>query len=310
MRPDARRIKFYKADVFTDQPFGGNPVAVFPDCEDLTNREFQQIAREMNLSETVFVLPPADDVACAKLRIFTPTKEIPFAGHPVIGTFHILATLKRFPVAEPLTRVKFESNIGIFGVDLYVLAGQIDRIVMSQPAPQFLGAVEGMKELYDVCKSLGVAKTDITATQLPIELVSTGLPVMIVPLRSLTAVKSINLDLTALNEVCARWGVNGIMAFSMMTVDDSAHVHTRMFAGPIGIVEDPATGSASGALGGYLVHNGVVDVRPISEIIAEQGYEIDRPSRIVIQVVSDDDMIREVKVGGRAVLVAEGHLML
>lgn len=309
MNPDARRLQFYKADVFTDEPFGGNPVAVFPDCEGLTNREFQQIAREMNLSETVFVLPPSEEGCVAKLRIFTPTQEIPFAGHPVLGTFFILATLKRFRLVEPITRVTFECNIGVFSVELFILGGIIDRVVMAQPKPEFLGSIDGVQDLYEVSKALGVPKSVITETHLPIEVVSTGLPVMIVPLRSLTAVKSVNIDLSALNEICARWGANGIMVFSIMTVEEWSTVHTRMFAGPIGVIEDPATGSASGALGGYLVHNGIVDVGPTTEIISEQGYEIDRPSRILIQVLSDDDMIQEVRVGGQVVLVAEGKLV-
>ena len=309
MDPDARRLQFYKADVFTDQPFGGNPVAVFPEGEGLTDREFQQIAREMNLSETVFVLPAEDPSVSAKLRIFTPTHEIPFAGHPVLGTFFVLGTLKRFPLAEPITRVKFECNIGVFSLDLFVLGGKIDRMVMSQPQPQFLGTIDGVQELYEVSKALGIPKSAITDTRLPIEIVSTGLPVMIVPIRSLTSVKCVQLDMTALNDVCDRWGANGIMIFSTMTVEDTSTVHSRMFAGPIGIVEDPATGSASGALGGYLVKNGVVDVGPTTEIVSEQGYEIDRPSRIVIQVLSDDDMIQEIKVSGQAVLVAEGKLV-
>ncbi|MCA9464779.1 MAG: PhzF family phenazine biosynthesis protein, partial [Nitrospira sp.] len=103
MDPSRRWLQFYQADVFTDEPFGGNPLAVFPKAEDLSEREFQQIAREMNLSETVFVLPPTDPQAAAKLRIFTPTREIPFAGHPVLGTFYILGVLKLIDLQEPMT---------------------------------------------------------------------------------------------------------------------------------------------------------------------------------------------------------------
>ena len=146
-------------------------------------------------------------------------------------------------------------------------------------------------------------------THLPIEIVSTGLPVVIVPVRTLTAVKSIQVDLTGIMAVCDRLGVNGMMVSTSITVEDWAHVHTRMFAAPIGIIEDPATGSASGALGAYLVKNGVVDVGPTTEIMMEQGYEIDRPSRILVQVFSDDDKIQEIKVGGQAVMVAEGKLL-
>jgi len=308
MSPASRTLKFYQADVFTDQPFGGNPVAVVPDGQGLTDRELQQIAREMNLSETVFVLPPNDREAAAKIRIFTPTQEIPFAGHPVIGAFYVLGKLARFPLTEPHTRISYECHLGTFPVDLYVRGGEIQRVWMVQPKPQFLGALGSVEDEYDVANALGLARSLIAETRLPIEVVSTGLPVLIVPVRTLTAVRSIVPNVTAIQDLCGRYGANGVMVFTTMTVEDSSTVHTRMFAPSIGVVEDPATGSASGALGAYLVQNGVVDVSPMTEIMAEQGYEVDRPSRILIEVESDDDVIQHVKVGGQAVMILEGTL--
>lgn len=309
MTTPTRSLPFYTADAFAEEPFGGNPVAVIPDATDLTEREFQQIAREMNLSETVFVVPPTDPAAIVKLRIFTPTQEIPFAGHPVIGTFFVLSALQKFPLTQPLTRYVFECNIGLFPVELHVANGQVDNVIMTQPKPQFLGTAESIQDLYEVSRALGMNKTAIAETHLPIEVVSTGLPVVIVPVRTLTAVKSIQADPAGIKEVCDKLGANGIMVFTPVTVEAWADVHTRMFAAPIGIWEDPATGSASGALGAYLVKNGVVDVGPTTEVFMEQGYEIDRPSRITVQVFSDDDAIQEIKVGGQAVMVAEGKLL-
>lgn len=309
MTTPTRSLPFYTADAFAEEPFGGNPVAVIPDATDLTEREFQQIAREMNLSETVFVVPPTDPAAIVKLRIFTPTQEIPFAGHPVIGTFFVLSALQKFPLTQPVTRYVFECNIGLFPVELHVANGQVDNVIMTQPKPQFLGTAESIQDLYEVSRALGMNKTAIAETHLPIEVVSTGLPVVIVPVRTLTAVKSIQADPAGITEVCDKLGANGIMVFTPVTVEEWADVHTRMFAAPIGIWEDPATGSASGALGAYLVKNGVVDVGPTTEVFMEQGYEIDRPSRITVQVFSDDDAIQEIKVGGQAVMVAEGKLL-
>lgn len=306
--PDRRSLKFYQADVFTAQPFGGNPVAVFPDAKGLTDDELQQIAREMNLSETVFVFPPTDPAAVVRLRIFTPTQEIPFAGHPVLGTFYILARLGLIAAKETVTRVMQECNIGLFPVELHAEDGQVVRVVMSQPKPEFLGPVDEVEDIYKVAAALGLAKHVIADTKWPLEVVSTGLPVLIVPVRTLTAVRSIRPDASAITDVCGRFGANGIMVFTTVTVESFASVHTRMFAPAIGILEDPATGSASGALGAYLVQNGVVQVGPTTEIIIEQGYEIDRPSRILVQVESDDDMIQEVKVGGHCVMVVEGTL--
>ena len=308
MSLEQRRLKFYQADVFTDVAFGGNPVAVIPDAEGLTDLELQQVAKEMNLSETVFVFPPSDPAAVVKIRIFTPTQEIPFAGHPVIGTFFVLGMTTRLELREPLTRVLQECNLGLFPVELHARNGTILRVVMSQPKPQFLDVVDNRDDLFSIAKALGVAKQQITDTRRPVQVVSTGLPVMIVPMRTLTAVRSIIPDVSAVAALCQQYGANGMMVYSTMTVEQQSTVHTRMFAPLIGIIEDPATGSASGALGAYLVQNGVVEVGPMTEIIAEQGYEIERPSRILIQVESEDDVIQEVKVGGQAVMVVEGTL--
>ncbi|HJT20902.1 MAG TPA: PhzF family phenazine biosynthesis protein [Nitrospira sp.] len=308
MQADRRSLKFYQADVFTQQPFGGNPVAVFPDAKGLSDDELQQIAREMNLSETVFVLPPTDPAAVVRLRIFTPTQEIPFAGHPVVGTMHVLAQLGLVATPEPVTRVVQECNIGLFPVDLHTRNGKVTRVVMTQPAPQFLEKVDDTEDLYKVAGALGIAKNNIIDAKWPLEVVSTGLPVLIVPVRTLTAVRSINPDPSAIVDLCGRYGANGIMAFTTVTVETFANVHARMFAPAIGIPEDPATGSASGALGAYLVQHGIVDVGPMTEIVIEQGYELERPSRILVQVESDDDAIQTVKVGGQCVMVIEGTL--
>ena len=305
---EQRLLKFYQADVFTEDPFGGNPVAVFPDAHGLADHQLQQIAREMNLSETVFVLPPTDPAAVVRLRIFTPTQEIPFAGHPVLGTFYVLAQLGLIAATDGITRVMQECNIGLFPVELHAQEGVLTHVVMTQPKPEFLGPVDAMEDLYKIAGALGLAKYAITDMKWPIEVVSTGLPVLIVPVRTLTAVRSIQPNASAIMDICSRFGANGIMVFTTMTVEPSSTVHARMFAPSIGILEDPATGSASGALGAYLVQKGVVDVAPTTDIIVEQGYEIERPSQIFVRVESDDDIIKTVKVGGQCVMVVEGTL--
>jgi len=305
---ETRSLKFYQADVFTAQPFGGNPVAVFPDANGLTDDQLQKIAREMNLSETVFVFPPSDPAAVVRLRIFTPTQEIPFAGHPVVGALYVLAHIGAVAAPEAVTRVLYECNIGLFPVELHARDGQVSRVVMTQPRPQFVATVDHTEDLYKVAGSLGISKPVIVETKWPLEVVSTGLPVLIVPVRTLTAVRSIEANDDAIVDLCGRLGTNGIMVFTTVTVEPFATVHARMFAPSIGISEDPATGSAGGALGAYLVHHGVVEVAPMTELIIEQGYEIERPSSILVQVESDDDMIQSVKVGGQCVMVAEGVL--
>jgi trans-2,3-dihydro-3-hydroxyanthranilate isomerase len=305
---ERRSLKFYQADVFTGDAFGGNPVAVFPNAHGLSDYQLQQIAREMNLSETVFVLPPTDQAAVVRLRIFTPTQELPFAGHPVLGTFYVLAQLGLVAATDGITRVMQECNIGLFPVELHAHEGELTRVVMTQPKPEFLGPVDDMEDVYKIASALGLPKYAITDMKWPIEVVSTGLPVLIVPVRALTAVRSIQPDASAIMDVCDRFGANGIMVFTTVTVEPSATVHARMFAPSIGILEDPATGSASGALGAYLVQNGVVEVAPTTDIVVEQGYEIERPSKILVRVESDDDIIKTVKVGGQCVMVVEGTL--
>lgn len=308
MPAEPRTLQFYQADVFTDRPFGGNPVAVIPEAGGLSDGILQHIAREMNLSETVFVFPPTDANAVAKVRIFTPLQEIPFAGHPILGTFFVLGTLGRLPLHGAATRMLYECNLGSFPIEVHTEGKEIRQVVMTQPKPQFLGTIEDVKDLYEIAKALGLAKSQLMNSKFPLEIVSTGLPILIVPVRTLTAVRSIEPDIAGITEVCTRHGVNGLMTFTTMTVEEDSAVHTRMFAPLIGVVEDPATGSASGALGAYLVHHGVVEVFPATEIVSEQGYELERPSRILIRIESDDDAIQDVKVGGQAVMVIEGSL--
>jgi len=287
---DRTAVKFYQADVFTDTVFGGNPVAVVPEADGLSDVEMQKIAREMNLSETVFVLKPTTKAAQYRLRFFTPTQEIAFAGHPVVGAFYVLVHVGIVTLYEPLTRIYQETHVGVFTVEITAREGRIRHIMMSQPAPEFLGVVEPLRDLFEVAKAVGVPKTTITGTGLPVEIVSTGFPLI--------------------NSLCTQHKAQGLMIFTTVTVEEESTVHTRMFASPVGVVEDPATGSASGALGAYLVKNGVVEVGPMTEIICEQGYEVDRPSRLIVQVLSDDDEISCVQVGGQAVVVIEGSLTL
>lgn len=307
---DRRTIKFYQADVFTDRVFGGNPVAVIPEADGLEARDMQKIAREMNLSETVFVLSPTDPSAAYRLRFFTPTREIPFAGHPVIGAFYVLAHLGVLCLQEPVTRLYQETSVGVFPVELMVRDGLVRHIMMSQPKPEFMGMIEPLRDLLEVAKAVAVHQAQIARTGFPVEVVSTGFPVIVVPVRTLTAVSQAIPDIALLNTVCERHRAQGLMLFTTVTVEARSTVHTRMFATPIGVVEDPATGSASGALGAYLVKHGVVDVGPTTEIICEQGYEMDRPSRLIVHVHSDDDAIQSVNVGGQAVMVIEGMVRL
>jgi trans-2,3-dihydro-3-hydroxyanthranilate isomerase len=302
-----RETRFVQVDVFTDKPFGGNPLAVFPDAEGLATEEMQQLAREMNLSETTFVLPPQATGADFRVRIFTPAAEMPFAGHPVVGTHWTLAHLGRVVLREPVTQVRFELGVGVLPADLYVTGGQVERVVMTQDRPTFHAVLEDVTNL---AAGLGLAPEAISATGLPVQIVSTGVPQMMVPVRSLAEVQALDagkLNTAALNRVCEELGTACVHVFTLETEQPEATVHVRMFAPLLGVPEDPATGSANGALGAYLVHHQAIPVtEPTTTIVSEQGAEISRPSTLYVEVDSEGEEITAVRVGGQVVLVAEG----
>jgi trans-2,3-dihydro-3-hydroxyanthranilate isomerase len=301
-----REYRFVQVDVFTDRPFGGNPLAVFPEAEGLTTGEMQQLAREMNLSETTFVLPPQAEGADFRVRIFTPAKELPFAGHPVVGTHWVLTHLGRVDLHEPVTRVCFELGVGVLPADLHVAGGRVERVVMTQDRPAFL---EVLADIDDLAQGLGLPPEAISGTGLPVQVVSTGVPQMMVPVRSLAEVQALDaagLNVAALNRASHAVGTDCVMVFTFETEMPGATVHTRMFAPALGVPEDPATGSANGALGAYLVHHRAVPVDATTYMLSEQGAEIGRPSKLYIQVDSAGGQITAVRVGGQVVPVARG----
>jgi trans-2,3-dihydro-3-hydroxyanthranilate isomerase len=304
-----RRYRFLQVDVFTREPFGGNPLAVFHHAEGLTTEEMQRLAKEMNLSETTFVLPSQVPGADFKVRIFTPTSELPFAGHPVVGTHWALAQLGRVDLEEPVTRVCFELGVGVLPADLHVVAGRVERVVMTQDRPSFHAVLEDVREL---AAGLGLPSEAITETGLPVQIVSTGIPQMMVPVRSLADVQLLaadRLDYSTLARVCRGVGTDCVMVFSLETEGAEATVHTRMFAPSLGVPEDPATGSANGALGAYLVRHRAVPVsEPTTHITSEQGLELGRPSTLYVEVDSRAGEVTGVRVGGEVVAMAEGEV--
>jgi trans-2,3-dihydro-3-hydroxyanthranilate isomerase len=304
-----RSYRFIQVDVFTERPFGGNPLAVFHQAEGLTDEEMQQLAMEMNLSETTFVLPSRAPGADFKVRIFTPTSELPFAGHPVVGTHWALARLGRVDLREPVTKVCFELGVGVLPADLHVAGGRVARVVMTQDRPSFQATLEDVGEL---AAGLGLPPEAIAETGLPVQIVSTGIPQMMVPVRGLAEVQRLaadRLDVGTLTRVCRAARTDCVMVFCLETESSEATVHTRMFAPSLGVPEDPATGSANGALGAYLVRHRVVPVtEPTTHITSEQGLELGRPSTLYVEVDSRDEEVAAVRVGGQVVEIAEGEV--
>ena len=309
---------FIQLDVFTDRAFTGNPLAVFPEAEGLTDEQMQQIAREMNLSETVFVLPSDKEDALRRLRIFTPSSELPFAGHPIVGTWNCLAREGIVPLPENdngLVQLKHEVGIGVLPVEIEFKDGEPVRVVMTQGKFEIRGEIEDWQEQAEIARALGLAREDLDES-LPIEAVSTGNTMLLVPIRSLADLGHCRVNLAMLDEIYERSdfsgaSATGCYAFTRETIEiGAARAHARFFVGQ-NIGEDPATGSAAGPLGGYLVHHGAAGVDPVDGLcsfVIEQGDFINRPSRIGLEVKGEAGKVEQVRVSGTSVVVARGVL--
>ncbi len=309
---------FIQLDVFTDRAFCGNPLAVFPEAEGLSDERMQQIAREMNLSETVFVLPSEKEAVLRRLRIFTPSSELPFAGHPVVGTWNCLARAGVVPLPENgngWVSVKHEVGIGVLPVDIEFKEGEPGRVVMTQGKFEIRGEIEDWHEQAEIARALGLAREDLDET-LPIQAVSTGNTMLLVPVRSLSDLGNCRPNLPLLDEISKRSdfaeaNATGCYAFTRETIEiGEARAHARFFIGQ-NIGEDPATGSAAGPLGGYLVYHDAARVEAQDgayRFVIEQGDFIHRPSRIGLEVKGKPGSVEEVRVGGTSVVVARGTL--
>lgn len=311
-----REYGFLQFDVFTDRAFCGNPLAVFPEAEGITDEQMMKIAREMNLSETVFVLKSDKEKVLRRLRIFTPMREIPFAGHPIVGTWMALSQGGVVPLPDGgngTTRIYHEVGIGILPVDVEFKDGQPVQVVMTQGKFEILGEIEDAHEQAEVARALGLAREDLDES-LPIQVITTGLSCLAVPIRSLADLRDCRINTSLLSEIYTRHGGAGCHAFTRETLEvGAARAHARFFAPADNIPEDPATGSACGALGAYLVHHGALTLEPEDgryKFVIEQGDFIHRPSRINLDVKGERGRIEEVKIGGQSVMVARGEIFL
>ena len=280
-----RAYRYVVADVFTDEPLAGNQLAVFTDGRGLDDATMQRLARELNLSETVFVLP-AEQGGDARIRIFMPTSELPFAGHPTLGTAFVLAAPLQLPV------IRLETGAGIVPVEL---ERDGDRIVfgrMEQPLPTFAE----YPEKDELLGALGVSRSE-----LPVEVYDNGARHAYVCLPSEADVAALSPDLGRLAELPALLGSNCVAG-------SGTRWKVRMFAPAGGIAEDPASGSAAGPLAVHLGRHGLVPFG--EEIEISQGAEIGRPSKLYARATGTADKLEKVEVGGSAVIVARGEFRL
>lgn len=300
-QPLGRRYEFVQVDVFTEHVFGGNPLAVFFDAEGLTKELMQSLAREMNLSETTFVLQADHPDDVARVRIFTPGQELPFAGHPTIGTAYVLST--RGSVTRPT--FSLQEQVGRIPITIEGDPRQPGVIWMEQPLPT-LG--EPLTNRVQIAHRLAIDVSDLL--DVPIRIASAGVPFLFVGLRTKQTVDRVWLADRDLRNLDGKPEAQGVFVFAPEDGDRNG-VYTRMLGSHrLGIVEDPATGGASGPLGAILAQDGVVDRKGEVEIVSHQGVAMGRPSRVLIRLSHDQGRLSGVLVGGRVVPVLEGVVTL
>ncbi len=296
------RLHYNLVDVFTDQRFGGNPLAVFPNGRDVPPEIMPRIAKELNLSETTFVLPPDDEKNNWKVRIFTPVAELPMAGHPTVGTAFVLAQKNLVQVSDGQPNIRLEEKVGVIPVTFSFDKGLVSTIKMQQPNPTFGPEV---KDRATVADMLSLTEADLD--DYPVEQVTTGVPFLFVPIKTKEAVGKIKARPDVIERVLNDLDARMVFVFTRETVHPTSTVHSRMFGHLMGVPEDPATGAGSGPLGSYLVKHGMITANPAT-IISEQGIEMGRPSFIYIEVGQTNGAIDFVTVGGQCVSIGEGFI--
>ena len=296
--------RFVQVDVFTNRIFGGNPLAVFLDARGLNDGDMQSIANEMNLSETTFVFPPSEPNHAAKVRIFTPNAELPFAGHPTVGTAWVLGDQRMIPAGA--TSMVLELGVG----PIPVRAEQTENgefVWMDQGTATFGNVVEDREA---VAYALGLEIDDLLSDA-PVQQASTGSPFLYVPLKDMETVDRVSPRLDAYRECIAQAGQGVRSAFMFAPDPENNRAYARMIGVGRGMLrEDPATGSANGPMGAYLVKYGLAQGDAVVEILSEQGTAMGRQSFIHLRIKSQNGQPGRVQVGGQVVPVFEGELRL
>ena len=298
-------LQYVHLNVFTNQPFTGNQLAVFLNAEGIDEKRMQRIANEMAFPESTFVFPPEVSGTDARVRIFTPSQELPMAGSPAVGTTFALAGAGRLRTGADKTVLGLGIGPTIVGLEW----GQdgLRFAWMNQPIPTF-GPI--VTDIIAVAAALGVQPRDLAGGNLPVQVASSGVPFLYVALNSRAAVDAAALDRARLGAFLRPHNLEElpVFVFSPEPADDGATVYSRLFAPVLGIPEDTATGSASGPLGASLLKYNAVSANTESGLVSLQGVRMGRPSHIHIVLSSRDGVLEEVQVGGEAVVVGEGKI--
>jgi trans-2,3-dihydro-3-hydroxyanthranilate isomerase len=300
----SKALRFYTLDVFTDRRFGGNPLAVFTEGDDLPVEVMQQIAREMNLSESVFIQRARDRQALCRARIFTPTRELPFAGHPTVGTGFLLAAVGRVPLSDGRVSILLEEEVGLVPVSIESRGGKPGFVQFSVAAlPTYRDPPAGRAEL---AAMLRLQPEDLVDDA---QAVSCGLQFLFVPVRDRAALGRAGIDAQRWETILGSYSTQQVFIFCRDPELEGSSIRARMYAPIFGIAEDPATGSACAALGGYLGARAPESDGTLRWVV-EQGFEMGRPSLLHVEIDKAAGRITAVRVGGRSVLVSEGTLQI
>ena len=289
------KLSYYIVDVFAERKYAGNQLAVFREAGDISSDEMQNIAREINYSETTFILSDKQNNEGFDVRIFTPKEEVPFAGHPTLGTAHIIhSNIIQRKSNDLVLNLKVGRISVTFSEDGYCWMKQIQPIFGQQHKPEILANILG----------LDVSEID---ERFPVQEVSTGLPFFIVPLKSIATLKKAKVDKDKYFDLIKDTVAKGILVFCPETHEPQNNISVRVFVGYYGVPEDPATGSGNGCLAGYLVKYRYYGKDTIN-IRSEQGYEIGRPSLLLLKAEQSGENIN-ISVGGKSVIVAQGEFI-
>ena len=298
-------LVFHTCDVFTNRAFAGNPLAVIPEAAGLNTRQMQAIASEFNLSETVFMLPPADPRHDLRLRIFTPSTELPFAGHPTVGAACMLAHLGRVSVADNTVDVLVEEAVRTLPVSIRRTGEHCYFAQFS--APRGADYFDPAPSIEDIATVLSLDPLRICTDRNPPRIVSCGVPFLCVEVTGLTEMRAIHVNTAHWTDRLGGADAPSIYVFTRETLNDDCHLHVRSFPFNLGIAEDSATGSAATALGGYLGDTASVVSGTLTYRL-EQGFEMNRPSLIDIEIDRHDGRTTAIRVGGESVPIMQGTL--
>src|SRR5256885_701577 len=295
---------YHLVDVFTDRAFSGNPLAVFLDGKGMSDGLMQAIAKEFNLSETTFVLPPQNPANDFRVRIFTPADELPMARHPIVGTTFVLTRAVLVRPGTGRTTITLEEGVGPIPVAIDWKNSKPSFIEMQQPLPEFGSPIEDRTAIAEMLSLEPEAIRD----DLPIQVVSCGVPFLFVPVKTLEAIRRIRFRIDVAERLKTPAG--NTFVFTMETEFPSSGVQSRMLAPLLGVPEDAATGGASGPLGCYLVRHRVLASNDELRVVSEQGIEMGRPSFLHIRIRHAGDKITAVHVGGSCCYMGSGQLEL